>query len=559
MSSKDRSSLRREFLGLGLSGAMIGLAGCIDGIAPDSLSGDDGSSAATDLDNAGFGFDYDGEAQRVTIEFTGGAQIAAGTLQIRYNDERRATWAELGSTTAGPDEDIEPGASAVVGPDVLNWETPIRGSGLIRLVYVGKETPATLERFRLSGSTASDESAIFSDEFDDETFTETWETLPTDDEVIEERAEGYLYHESPRDYNEGGGLLSTESFAASGVKTLRVEMKTRESSYWGYGFRIRFDDADSSEMGIKEHRWQANDDFRFRPPGGEPTSLARATTETERTTYAITVDFDAGTVVDVTRGEDSFNPDVTFSQDFDSFRIKLGEGRGHKVEFHSVELLPAEPRTETEPGATTEFEEDFESGTYADNWSIVWKNFGDRDPTNEWSVVQDGLLSGDYALYLDAFGDPNIIATDERIVRLDRDFELTVRYYLPDSDNRGPSVRLLDSDENGSEGDYITAEEANVGRIANTDPPFGQGDVFQLLGAEAEISSSSVDEPHQIRVVRRGEEITGYHDGNEAVSLDVGDVEWDLTKAYRLALRNSGRFGGESEIYYDDVRYTTDI
>jgi hypothetical protein len=208
---------------------------------------------------------------------------------------------------------------------------------------------------------------------------------------------------------------------------------------------------------------------------------------------------------------------------------------------------------------TTVFEDGFEDGEYANDWSIVWQNFGDREPTNEWSITQDNALSGDQSLYLDSDGDPNIVATNDRIIELNKDFELTVEYYVPDSENRGPSVRLLDTDQNGSKGNYIEAEEANFGRVANNNPPFGQNDIFQLFDSEASVASSSINESHQIQIIRNDDTITGYHDGNKIISIQVDDIDWDLTKHYRLALRNSGRWGGNSEIYFDSVKYSADI
>ena len=147
MRDNDYTSLRREFLGVGLTGTMIGLAGCTENINLDTFSENNDEDPVPDIDTAGFRFDYDYERQAVTIEFTGGANIKAGNLQIQHEGGREVRWAELGSTTAGPDEDIKIGATAVLSSEVLNWETPIQSDGLIRVIYVGKETPATLDRY----------------------------------------------------------------------------------------------------------------------------------------------------------------------------------------------------------------------------------------------------------------------------------------------------------------------------------------------------------------------------------------------------------------------------
>lgn len=158
MRDTDYTSLRREFLSVGLTGAMVGLAGCSDSVTIETGSDDedDGSTETPDIDTAGFSFSYDETAKQVQIEFTGGATIDAGNVQIRHDAGLEVLWAELGSTTAGPTEDIEAGSVAVLGPETLNWETPIEAGETIRLIYTGKETPATLERYSPPESTDSE-------------------------------------------------------------------------------------------------------------------------------------------------------------------------------------------------------------------------------------------------------------------------------------------------------------------------------------------------------------------------------------------------------------------
>jgi hypothetical protein len=159
MRDTDYTSLRREFLTVGLTGAMVGLAGCSDSVTIEAGSDDedtdenDESTETPDIDTAGFSFSYDEAAKQARVEFTGGAAIDAGNVQIRHDAGREVLWAELGSTTAGPEEDIETGAVAVLGPEILNWEAPIESGETIRLIYTGKETPATLERYTPPGET----------------------------------------------------------------------------------------------------------------------------------------------------------------------------------------------------------------------------------------------------------------------------------------------------------------------------------------------------------------------------------------------------------------------
>jgi hypothetical protein len=169
MRDTDYTSLRREFLGVGLTGAMVGLAGCADSVTVETGSDDDtedpdsgdGSTEESDSGNvniasAKLSFEYAAEEQQVTIEFVGGANIQAGDVRIQQGSETQVSWAELGSTTSNPEQNISPGATAVLGENILNWGQPVAEDDLIRVVYTGGETPATLERYLPPESTDSE-------------------------------------------------------------------------------------------------------------------------------------------------------------------------------------------------------------------------------------------------------------------------------------------------------------------------------------------------------------------------------------------------------------------
>lgn len=155
MADNSPRALRREFIGIGLTGAMVGLAGCSDSVNIETEESDDStdeeseeeSNRNVNIDTASFNFSYDDDAQQVAIEFTAGNSIRAGNVRVQQVDGKSILWAELGSTTAGPDENIEVGDTAVLGPSIFNWETPISSEDTIRLMYTGKETPATLQRY----------------------------------------------------------------------------------------------------------------------------------------------------------------------------------------------------------------------------------------------------------------------------------------------------------------------------------------------------------------------------------------------------------------------------
>lgn len=161
MSDDRYTSLRRRVLSLGLTGAIAGIAGCSGMVEVETEDEsepepDDTSGPSADIDAASFTFNYNSGAQQVEIVFNGGAGITASNLQVQHTSGKEVIWAELGSTAAGPDEEISSGATAVLGPDVLNWEVPITEDETVRLIYVGKETPATLERYSPPETTDSE-------------------------------------------------------------------------------------------------------------------------------------------------------------------------------------------------------------------------------------------------------------------------------------------------------------------------------------------------------------------------------------------------------------------
>ena len=139
-------STRRQYL-LTLSAMGVGgLAGCSESDIPLPQAETDASS--TDLGGANFAFEYAAEQQQLTIQFNGGAAIAGGDLQIRAaTTETRTLWSELGSTIADTDQQLDSGATAVLGPEIINWNQQVGRGETIRLVFVGQDTPATLGRF----------------------------------------------------------------------------------------------------------------------------------------------------------------------------------------------------------------------------------------------------------------------------------------------------------------------------------------------------------------------------------------------------------------------------
>ena len=136
---------RRTYLAtLGALG-IAGVAGC----SQDSLTTDSTQTEAptSNPSGANFTFEYDAQAQRVTIQYNGGGTLHAGNLQVRSETGTRTEWSQLGSTTTGSDAQLRSGATAVIGPEILNWGQAVGPNDTIRLVFAAGDGPSTLGRF----------------------------------------------------------------------------------------------------------------------------------------------------------------------------------------------------------------------------------------------------------------------------------------------------------------------------------------------------------------------------------------------------------------------------
>jgi hypothetical protein len=352
---------RRRVLQAGVIGACSVFAGCTSTV--NRFVGGQ-STGGEEIPDAVFTFDYESAAQELRITFKGGDQPRAGALQIRSSRGTQVRWNELGSTSVTESSRLSEGATATIGPSIINWGEPVAVDERIKLVYRPNSTsPATIAEFdvetavTVTADPASDsvdqstpgetrtstpsegKMTIFNDTFANGNYGNTWTTSATDDEQIRE-VHTYLLHNSPKEYNEGGDMRSIESFTADGTQRITVEQRTRTPDYWGYGFGVTDGDV---EIDLKEHRWQANDSLKLEGGTDGNRIIETATTSTEILRYSITIDFDSNTITQVTRDGETYQTDYDFSDEFgDSYDIHLGEGRGHEVEYHSVRIEEAE-------------------------------------------------------------------------------------------------------------------------------------------------------------------------------------------------------------------------
>jgi hypothetical protein len=98
-------------------------------------------------ENAAFEFEFRPADQQLAVTYTGGGRLRAGTVWLESTGGKRVTWPKLGSTLAAAEEVLTEGATAVLGPQILNWATPVGRDETIRVVFRGEGSPSTLARF----------------------------------------------------------------------------------------------------------------------------------------------------------------------------------------------------------------------------------------------------------------------------------------------------------------------------------------------------------------------------------------------------------------------------
>lgn len=206
--------------------------------------------------------------------------------------------------------------------------------------------------------------------------------------------------------------------------------------------------------------------------------------------------------------------------------------------------------------ADASWKEDFEDGTM-DGWSPAAPKDPDyTGPTklDNWTVESDVTIAGEHSLWLHSEGDRNAIVTDNRVIDMSADFELSFSWMSPDPSNRGVTLRLIDSETS----DFSTNKYWGVGNgigfgmgpdaISENGSPYEGNGGFS--GESFSRPSLAADEVHTVRIDKQGKEATLYFDGEEMATSDVR-----TSGTYRLMLWSSGTWGSPSSIAFDEFRY----
>lgn len=195
---------------------------------------------------------------------------------------------------------------------------------------------------------------LFTDHFSDGEFLNQWEYVNSDTKEGTELEESgsRLHHVAPASYNAGwGNIVTQQSFESTGTVRITARFRTNQSDYNGYGVGIWSEDGGVT---LKEHKWEGFDRFAAfgvadRPEKyasdndtyGEQTHKAKfasAMDDTDYVTYSMTIDLDSTTLTRVRRGDEEYDPSLDIGDVSDRFRLRLGAGGGHDVEYDYVQL-----------------------------------------------------------------------------------------------------------------------------------------------------------------------------------------------------------------------------
>lgn len=216
--------------------------------------------------------------------------------------------------------------------------------------------------------------------------------------------------------------------------------------------------------------------------------------------------------------------------------------------------------TRTESPTQTEslaFVDTFQSGSYRDNWSIVWYD-GNAvagsdgiDSTNNWAVRQHPITES-LALNVKGKGDAHAIATDKKVIDLSQDLRFEYSF-TPDKNGIGARVTALEYDQNGSPDNRITEETPRA--------PFGaaeRGNQFKFLDFQKTLDSSrfSPNQVNTIQVEWKDGIVRGFHNDELIAegSASMSGVSIHEEKDQRLQIQANGAYGGSISFWTDSIK-----
>lgn len=187
---------------------------------------------------------------------------------------------------------------------------------------------------------------LFSDDFEDGTYDDTWNVTREHDAESVTEENGIFTYSSPIDetiYEPDMTVITDQTMSGDGTHVFEAEFRI-ESYRRVRIFRI-LDAASDNSIALNEEA--QNDTFVLSLPD-TTVELGDDRGEGAWRTYQMTVDFDSNTVVSVTRGDETCQVDESFASGFEEYRLGIGEGNGEsQFESVSIQTTTVERDTET--------------------------------------------------------------------------------------------------------------------------------------------------------------------------------------------------------------------
>jgi hypothetical protein len=237
-----------------------------------------------------------------------------------------------------------------------------------------------------------EEDNIFSDDFEDGTYENTWEVTKKHDVESVSEENGIFTYNSPIDetiYSPDMTVITKESFTGEGTHVFEAEFQ-----YDSYRrmkvFRVLSQNSDDM-IQVAEDAFAGPDDgasFELFLPD-EKIDLDSNLGSNQWETYKLEIDFDENRVVSVTRGDETYDVDREFSSDFSDYRLGFGEGNGVS-RFESISISSGS--SSEKPTVTVNITDDEHTKVVQSVTNTQIRN-GDTTDISDPSIVADAPAS----------------------------------------------------------------------------------------------------------------------------------------------------------------------
>lgn len=280
------------------------------------------------------------EANRSDYEPKDGAKFfSTDTGRVYLGDG--SSWTELASTGENPavsgtihTQRSMPTTSTLGEGEVMVYNSDgSDGHTAGDLVYAIND--GEIIQTQVIAGSSSQSNIIFSDNFDDGVYDDTWNVTPEHsvESVTEEG--GVFTYNSPIDetiYESDMTVITDQVISGTGTHIIEAEFRI-ESYRRIRVFRLLDED---SENTISLNEEKQNGSFVLSLPNNQ-VDLGTDLGDGSYRTYQLEIDFDSNQIVSVTRGDESYSINESFGSGFETYKLGIGEGNG-RSQFRSISI-----------------------------------------------------------------------------------------------------------------------------------------------------------------------------------------------------------------------------